>query len=89
MLPRDYLNYVNKKPKELDLEKLNNVGFTINELAIIDIINLFLYIMVALKVMSFMRMVPLLAQFEHLIGQAVSDSLPFAGFFFFWNYFFG
>lgn len=43
-------------------------GFTVTYLAVIDIINLFLYFMVALKLMSFMRFVPLLAQLQVMIG---------------------
>jgi hypothetical protein len=61
---------------------------TYDKMAYFAVLNCFLYIVVGLKCMGFMRLQPKLGQLELLIGQCIVDCIPFAVFYMVWTYFF-
>ena len=73
--------------KKKDFEHILKYHF--DDFAVLDILNLFLYFSMALKLMSFMRFIQKLGQLELLIGQALYDSRAFAAFYITWNFLFG
>ena len=59
------------------------------EIGMFAIFNLVLYLVVGLKMMSYMRLNHTLGNLELLIGKCLLDCLPFGIFYLVWTYLFG